>query len=140
MIVLPNAFLWLRIRTAVRLQEKREIVVGRAEDHRDHLLVYLFAMLLPLYSMELANWREIATVVEALAFIIFLFWHLNLHYMNILFAAFGYRIFTIYPPRDSNPLTGKESQVLITRRVMVSSGERIAAYRLSNTVCFEVNE
>jgi hypothetical protein len=47
LVVLPNVFLWLRFRTARRLQERREIVVGKTEDHRDHLLVYLFAMLLP---------------------------------------------------------------------------------------------
>jgi hypothetical protein len=31
---------------------------------------------------------------------VFLFWHLNLHYMNLLFAALGFRVFTVYPPAD----------------------------------------
>jgi len=39
MVIIPNAFLWLRIQTAKKLGEKRELVTGRAEDHRDHLLV-----------------------------------------------------------------------------------------------------
>jgi hypothetical protein len=43
----PNLFLWLRIRTAMKLQERRELAIGSAEDHRDHILVYLFAILLP---------------------------------------------------------------------------------------------
>jgi hypothetical protein len=140
MIVVPNAFLWLRIRTARRLEERRELAVGAAEDHREHLLVYLFAMLLPLYTAELGNWRDVAAVVAALAFIVFLFWHLNLHYTNIVFAAMGYRVFTISPPPDDNPLSGRTNQVLITRRITVLPGERLAAYRLSDTVYFEVDE
>src|SRR6266487_3375410 len=49
-IVIPNGFLWLRISTAKRNKELRKLTVVRAEDHRDHLLVYLFAMLLPFYA------------------------------------------------------------------------------------------
>src|SRR5438477_11204811 len=59
MVVAPNAFLWLRVRTARIQQDKREIVVGMAEDHRDHLLVYLFAMLLPFYAADLGTWRDL---------------------------------------------------------------------------------
>ena len=140
MVVLPNSFLWLRIRTAKRLHERRELTVGLAEDHREHLLVYLFAMLLPLYSVELGGWRDVAALIAALCFIVFLFWHLNLHYMNLMFAALGYRVFTLSPPNDRNPLSGRMSQVLITRRIAVAPGERLVAYRLSDTVYFEVAE
>lgn len=140
MVIVPNAFLWLRIRTAKKLQEKREIAVGAAEDHREHLLVYLFAMLLPFYTANLGTWREFSAVIAALGFIVFLFWHLNLHYMNVLFALLGYRVFTVYPPRDRSPLTGKASQVLITRRVTISPDERLMVYRLSDTVYLEVDE
>ena len=140
MVIVPNAFLWLRIRTAKKLQERRQLVVGTAEDHRDHLLVYLFAMLLPFYTTELGAWRDLAAVLVALGFIVFLFWHLNMHYMNVLFAALGYRVFTLYPPKDGNALSSRASQVLITRRVTLSAGESLVAYRLSDTVYFEVNE
>lgn len=137
MVIVPNLFLWLRIRTARKLRETKEIVVGAAEDHRDHLLVYLFSMLLPFYATDLGVWRDLAATVAALGFIVFLFWHLNLHYMNLLFAIFGYRVFTINPLVDGNPLSGKISLVLITRRVTVLPGERLVAYRLSDTVYFE---
>ena len=137
MVVIPNAFLLIRIATAKKLNEKREIVVGVAEDHREHLLVYLFAMLLPFYSDDLSTWRAVAAAVVALGFIVFLFFHLNLHYMNVLFAAFGYRVFTLHPVLETNPLSGRTSFVLITPRVSVSSGEKIIAYRISDTVYFE---
>ena len=137
LVIVPNLFLFLRIQTAKRLQEKREIVIGRAEDHREHLLVYLFAMLLPFYTAEINKWRDLLDALAALGFIVFLFWHLNLHYMNLLFAAWRYRVFTVYPPTDDNPLSGREGQVLVSRRVTVSNGERLITYRLSDTVYLE---
>jgi len=137
MVFVPNAFLWLRIRTAKKQADKREITVGTADDHRDHILVYLFAMLLPFYSEDLGTWRDLGATVAALAFIVFLFWHLNLHYMNLLFAALGYRVFTVYPPADGNALTGKTRHAVITPRVSLSSGDRLVAYRLSDTVYLE---
>lgn len=140
MVVAPSLFLWVRIRAAKKLREFGPIVVGKAEDHRDHLLVYLFAMLLPFYAADLDSWRDMATALVALAFIVFLFWHLNLHYMNVLFAAFGYHVFTIYPVKEGGPLSGKVSLVLITKRVSVPDGEKLEAYRLSNTVYFESGE
>jgi hypothetical protein len=139
MAIVPNVFLWLRIRTAMKQSDKREITVGTADDHRDHILVYLFAMLLPFYSEDLGTWRDLGATVAALAFIVFLFWHLNLHYMNLLFAALGYRVYTVYPPTDGNALTGKTRQVLITCRVSLASGDQIAAYRLSDTVYLEAD-
>jgi hypothetical protein len=137
MVLVPNAFLWLRMRTAKKQADKRELTVGTADDHRDHILVYLFAMLLPFYSEDLGSWRYLGASFAALAFIVFLFWHLNLHYMNLLFAALGYRVFTVYPPADGNPLTGKTRQAVITRRVSLASGDRLVAYRLSDTVYLE---
>jgi hypothetical protein len=137
MFVLPNLFLWVRIKTAIGDNDKREITVGIAEDHRDHLLVYLFAMLLPFYAAEIRNERDMAAVLVALGFIVFLFWHLNLHYMNVVFAAMGYRVFSISAPADGNPLSGRIGLVLITRRPAMAPGERLIAYRLSDTVYFE---
>jgi hypothetical protein len=69
-----------------------------------------------------------------------MFWHLNLHYMNLLFAIFGYRVFTISTPKDDNPLSGRDTQVLLTPRISLEPGEHIVAYRLSDTVYFEVKK
>jgi hypothetical protein len=139
MVVVPNVFLWLRIRIARKQADKRELTVGAADDHRDHILVYLFAMLLPFYSEDLGTWRDLGATLAALAFIVFLFWHLNLHYMNLIFAARGLRVFTVYPPADGNPLTGKTRHAVITRRVSLAPGERLVAYRLSDTVYLEAD-
>jgi len=139
MVVLPNVVLWLRIWRAKK-SGKHPIVVGAADDHRDHILVYLFAMLLPFYSESIGTWRDLGATLTALSFIVFLFWHLNLHYMNLVFAVFGYRVFTIHPIADGNPHSGKIPLVLITKRVYIAPKEEIKAYRLSNTVFLEVDE
>jgi len=139
MVLVPNAVLWGRIRAAKASNDKRPIAVGTAEDHRDHLLVYLFAMLLPFYPVDLGAARDLAATLVALAFIVFLFWHLNLHYMNVIFAVFGFRVFTVYPPVDGNRLTSKAGLVLITRRVSLHPGDHIEAYRISDTVYMELS-
>ncbi|TAK20825.1 MAG: hypothetical protein EPO26_16905 [Chloroflexota bacterium] len=139
MVMTPNACLLIRIQTARRLVDKKSIKIGKSDDHRDHILLYLFAMLIPFYSADLGTLRLIGAAITALAFIVFLFWHLNLHYMNLLFALFGFRVFTIYPPTDSNPHTGKTSQVLITRRVFLVDGDQLIVYRLSDTVYMEID-
>jgi hypothetical protein len=139
MVALPNVFLLARIQTARRQKDTRELRVGRADDHRDHILVYLFAILLPLYAVGLGTWRYVSSALAAFAFIVFLFWHLNLHYMNLLFAVRGYRVFTLYAPADGNPVTGRAPLALITRRVTLPPGERLVAYRLSNSVYLEMN-
>lgn len=138
-VVIPNFLLLWRLGVAKKHSDTCWIIVGKAEDHRDHLLVYLFAMLLPFYASNLASWREFSATLLAVCFIVFLFWNCNLHYMNILFAVFGYRIFIINPPDDGNRLPGRESVVLITRRAAIFPGERILPYRLSNSVYWEVD-
>ena len=138
MVAVPNAVLFLRIRTIKKQNDKREIIVGVADDSRDHILVYLFTMLLPLYSVNLGTWRDLVTSLVALAFIVVLFWHLNLHYMNLLFAVWGYRIFTVYPPAKDNPFTNKAPSVVITRRLSLGTSDRLVVYRLSDTVYLEV--
>jgi hypothetical protein len=137
-VLVPNLFLWRRIFVAKKQNDKREIVVGSADDHKDHILVYLFATLLPFYSVGIESVRDIWTTLAALVFVLFLFLHLNLHYMNIIFAIMGYRIFTICPPDDNNSVSGKVPQVLITKRAIVSKGDTVIAYRLSNTVFLEI--
>lgn len=138
LVVIPHLFLFFRLATAWYQEDTDELVVGEQEDNRSHLLVYLFSMLLPFYSADIGTYRDLAAIVVALGFVVFLFWHLNLHYVNLLFALFDYRVFTIYPPKDGNPLSNNVSQVLITRQRNLAVGEEVIAYRLSNTVYFEV--
>jgi preprotein translocase subunit SecG len=137
LIFFPNIFLLARIKKAKTNKDAREIVVGSANDHRDHILVYLFAILLPFYSEDINSIRNLISTFTAIVFIVFIFWYLNLHYINFFFVLLGYRIFTVNPPRSDNPLTGNMCVVVITRRINLFSGDKLNGYRLSNTVYME---
>jgi hypothetical protein len=137
--VLPTLWLCRRVQIAKGNNEVKVILVGQADDHRNHILVYLFALLLPFYTVNLGGAREFAATVLALAFVIFLFWHLNMHYMNLVFAMRGYRVFTITPPgSNGNPYAGRHASVLLTKRAVISPGESIDAFRLSDSVFIEM--
>jgi len=125
-IVLPNLVLCGRLFFARKTRDVQIKTVGTAEDHRDHLLVYLFAVLLPLWNTGLDGVRNLAAAIVALAFIIFLFWHLNLH-----------RVFSVHPPNGGSGISGQEVFVLITKRSSLPAGSELSAYRISNHVFWE---
>ncbi|MYA67939.1 MAG: hypothetical protein F4Y22_11910 [Gammaproteobacteria bacterium] len=135
--IVPSIFLWLRVRTVQLQDDVRKLVVGQAEDHRSHVLVYLFATLLPFYREELGSIRDLLAMCIALGLIIFLFWRLNLHYLNVFFAFRGYFVFTVSPPESEKTQNGLDNFVLITKRKKVREGQHIIAFRLSNTVYLE---
>ena len=138
--VVPTLLVGLGIRTAKKHREIYPIYVGSHEDQRIHVLSYLFAILLPFYRTDADSARDLAAMVVALACIVFLFWKLRLHYMNILSALLGYSVFRIVPPPSRTPHDEQDPCVLITYRRYLVSNQRIDALRLSNTVYFEMRE
>ena len=140
MAIVPSGFLLLREVLAKRQNDTRSLVIGRTEDHRGHILVYLFAILLPFYRQDLDGWRDFFALVAALVFIVFLFWHLNYHYMNVIFAVRGYRVLNVKSPDGNSQQSSMEDFVVITRRSTIRPHDRILAYRLSNTVYLEKNK
>lgn len=136
LIIVPNLVLLGRLFFAQKSNDIQPKTVGTAEDHRDHLLVYLFALLLPLWDASLGDARNIAAALVALVFIIFLFWHLNLHYMNLAFALFNYHVYSIHPPKSAG-VGSDEVFVLISKRTSLPEELEISAYRISNHVFWE---
>ena len=135
--VIPSIVLLVRERVATKQKDVHPLQVGSVEDHRGHVLVYLFAMLLPFYRQVVDGWREFSALIVAVVFIVFLFWHLNFHYMNLLFAIRRYHVFTVYPPHQDNKYSSVDSYILITRRRNLQGVQSIVALRLSNTVYLE---
>ena len=133
----PTLTLILREVVAKRRNDTRSMLPGQVEDHRAHILAYLFAMLLPFYRQDVESWRDFGALLAALIFIIFLFWHLRLHYMNIIFALRRYHILTIYPPETTNPYADRNGYILITRNRGFAPNDRIVAYRLTNGLYME---
>ena len=133
----PSYVLFWHERNAKRQKIRRPLKVGRVENQSGQILVYLFAVLLPFYSQDVDSGRDLSAFILALAFIVYLFWQLNLYYINILFALRGYRIFTVHPPHQENEFASLDSFILITRRKGLLSGQEIVGLRLSNTVYLE---
>ena len=139
MAIMPTAFLYFRELLAKRQNDIRSLVIGRTEDHRGHVLVYLFVILLPFYRQNVDSWRDFYALVAALVFIVFLFWHLNYHYMNILFAIRGYRVLNVLSANGDSEYANMTNFALITRRSVVQPNEQMVVYRISNTVYLEKN-
>jgi hypothetical protein len=134
--IIPTLVLIKRWRIAWRGNDHRVIVVAAARDQSDHLLVYLFAMLLPLYTVNLTSARELFAVAAAFVFIVLLFWHMNLHYMNLGFAMLGFRVYTVEITRPDG--TSRHSIVLLSKRIIPPlAGMEIEGLRLSDTVLVE---
>lgn len=133
LIAFPNVTLAARCFLAKRRNLKSTIEVKSVQDHKDHLLVYLFATLLPLFDANIGNGRDTAATVAAFTFIVFLFFHLHLHYLNILFAILGYRVYSIGTAEASAP-----PFVILSKRSSIAQGASLITYRLSNTVFLEM--
>ena len=130
-VVLPNGILWLRYRIAQQRNDRSELVVESATDNREHLLVYLFAVLMPLYQNTFTNTREVVANLCAVLFVVYLFVHMQLHYMNIIFAVLDYRVFSV-------ELKGAKV-ILLTTRPRLFPGDKLSPFRLSDTVYFEAD-
>jgi len=134
--VTPTLILLWRMKNAKK-NEKRRIAVGDVVSVQGHVLTYLFATLLPFYRTDLSTERHAVAALVAFCVIVFIFWRLNLHYVNIYFALRKYYVFSVTLPINDNPTFGCEAYVLITRRSHVQAGTYIKAYRLSDNVYME---
>src|SRR6266498_3881418 len=129
LIAVPNAIVTLRLWRARTQKDQAHLEVESATDNREHLLVYLFAVLMPLYQSTFSSPREVIANVVVFVFVIYLFMHMHLHYMNVIFAIVGYRVFTVE--------SKGRRVILLTKRTQLTKGDTLAPYRLSNTVYFE---
>lgn len=132
----PTLVLWAFWARAVANDTVRDIKVLKAEDPKDHVLTYLFAMLIPLFQSNLDDLRQLAVAVVAFGMIMFLFWHMKLHYMNFVFAVLQYNIFTVKVDAGVSASGPKppSTWVVISRRAAIREGEILTGYRLGGLV------
>jgi hypothetical protein len=138
LFLLPTLLLWGFFELAKHRQNDKTITVQSARDQREHLLTYLFAMLIPLFDASLGGHRDVIAVFVALLFVLFLFWHMRLHYMNLFFAMCGYRIFTVEAVSGTEP-ERRDNQRLVTyavlsRRHDLPAGGPLKGWRLGGNV------
>jgi hypothetical protein len=80
------------------------------------------------------------SVFVAFLFIVFIFWHMNLHYINVVFAVLGYNVYTVEAATSAGMRTDAPTRsvvVLSKRRSLVPNSE-FDALRLSDTVFVEM--
>ncbi|MDC0610223.1 hypothetical protein OAP63_05775 [Vibrio sp.] len=131
LIIIPNLILYLRIKRAKKRQDKKSFMVRTVSDNREHLLIYLFAVLVPLYQASFDSWRDITMILVVLMFVLFLFLHLNLHYMNFVFAIFGYKIYSIEVGDDLKRIA------VLSKKDYLAKDCTQHFLRISNTVYFD---
>ena len=136
----PTWILRRRIRTAREDPDQHELTLGPVKDQSHYLIGYLFAILLPFYRLSLDDWRDFSALWLAVAFIVFLFWNLRLHHLNIIFRLMQYQIYAV-APRDDNDTVGRgHDWILLTRRQAVQEGQKITALRITDSMFIDVHE
>ena len=136
-VIIPNGVLFFRWHVAAARNDHRVVHARSSKDQSEHFLVYLFAMLVPLFGVDVGTVRDAASVLAALMFIVFIFWHMNLHYINIVFALLGYNIFTVEASMSENDTGPRRTVVVISKRHSIPAGVQFDSLRLSNTVLIE---
>lgn len=144
MFTIPTAILVLARRYQTKIDNSQTISVVRVREEREHLLTYLFAMLIPLFDANLEGWRDLTAVATAFLFVLLLFWHMRLHYMNLYFALRGYRIFTVEVElsttannRARKTLT---TYAVLSKRHCIPEGETLTGIRLGGDVLIDKDE
>ena len=133
--VIPNIYLLFRIFYAVQQNDRKRVYPTNVTDNREYLLTYIFAMLLPLFQSAVSTEQELYSALCALLFVIFIFGHMELYYLNIFFAVAGYRILSIRPGAASGDLT--VSHVLITKRKSLPPNQEIQPVRITDFLLFD---
>lgn len=141
LFILPNVILWWILQRARKTQNTKTIQISSAKDQREHLLTYLFAMLIPLFDANTDEIRDLTAVSLAFLFVMFLFWHMRLHYMNLFFALLGYRIFTVEAKIGTTETDRQRDRfvtyAVISRRHFIPDDDMITGYRLGGRVLFD---
>lgn len=142
LFALPNIFLWLIFRRVRKNENTKTIDVERASDQREHLFTYLFAMLIPLFDVSLGGARDVAAMMLAMIFVMFLFWYLRLHYVNLIFAIWGYRIYTVEAKVGIGDGQGSRlvTYAVISRQHHLPSDSILTGYRLGGNVLVDKSD
>jgi hypothetical protein len=130
LIVIPLLVVFARQYYSKKSKDIFTVNSENATLNKEYLFTYLFTVLLPLYSVSIDSKKDLASVICAIFFVVFVLWNLNMHFINIFFAFQGYRVYT---------LPNNNSAILLSSRQFINSNvEKIQAHRLSNSVYIEL--
>lgn len=136
-IILSNGAIFLRWWIAVKENQVMEAIVESSTDHTEHLVVYLLAVFLAIYSSSISSLREFLATLFALSLIVILFWFSRLHYLNLIFALIGYKTFTVTRRHPDSNFNKTTKVVVLSKRDQINPNEKIICYRLSHDFWIE---
>lgn len=132
LLFIPFVIVKLRIYFSVKSNDVFVLDITDTRNNKEYLFTYLFTVLLPLYSVTISSNREFFAIIFAICFVIFVLWNMNLHFVNILFAIQGYRVYTI---------ESFDSAILLTTRpTLPKKINELKVHRLSNSVFIELKK
>ena len=134
MILIPHYFLLRRISICKKNNTLKQIKVKSAKDSKEQLLTYFLPLILPLMGASFDTWRGFSATLVLFFIMAFASWHLGVFYINIFFALFGFRIFTIVTEGSNNEV------VLITKREFISTEKPLNLIRLANRIYYDPNK
>ncbi len=115
-----------------------QLTVKRLTDRREHLLSYLFPLLLSVWSLDFKTHRELIAFFVVIGFTGIAFWHLQLIYVNIWFAIAGYR--SVQVERASDQAHTLRPIILLTRNGRLCENTQINALRITNNLYLDQTE
>lgn len=131
MVGVPHAILAFRLVRTKISNDTYTLNVKKAINNKEYLFTYLFTVLLPLYSVSTSSIRDIWAISAAICFVLFVLWNMNLHFINLMFALMGYKVFILEEHNNA---------ILLTKRIrIIDTVNEIQVYRLSNSVFIELN-
>jgi hypothetical protein len=131
----PNLILVFRILLAIKNDDRKRIRATNSTDNREQLITYVFAMLLPLFQSAVSTEQDLYAALCALLFVVYIFGHMELYYMNFFFSLAGYRILSVRPDPSSGSLS--VAHVLITKRSSMPGNLDINPIRITDFLLFD---
>lgn len=128
----PNFYLIMRMWAAVKANDRKLISISRYTDNREHLITYIFALLLPLFQTSVSTLSDLYAGLCALIFVVYIFGHMELYYMNLFFSLAGYRVFTIHSSGGFSA-----DHVLITKKKSLNNVGNLTPIRVTDFLLFD---
>jgi hypothetical protein len=127
-------FFWRirQVKTSTSGGSIEELTVRRLTDRREHLLSYLFPLVMSSWQFDFKSGRELAACLFVMLFTGIAFWHLQLTYVNLWFAIAGFR--SVQVERGNTSSHPLRPVILLTRSTRLAENEIVEAYRLTNSL------
>ena len=130
-ILFPNIFIVLYIKSTISANNYRTISVAHKEDMNYIYIEYLITYIIPFLSFNYINVWDVASILLLILIICYIYVNSNLLYVNIMFNFFGYNLFKIKDAKQNE-------YMLISRRKKLLLGCMIQIKPISDTFVVEV--